>query len=146
MTHTLDDLRELWPTWTEVDPETGCWNWKRARHSTWRGKYRDYGLIASVALAGRRNRPMTAHRAAYLLFVGPVPEGFHLHHVCRNGTCTNPDHLVVLTPKDHGDAHRRERCGRGHNDWYVSRTGKRQCRTCHRENAKISYHKNGKLA
>lgn len=38
---------------------------------------------------------MNAHRAAYLLLVGPIPEGrYHVDHLCRNQGCVNPAHLV----------------------------------------------------
>jgi hypothetical protein len=43
----------------------------------------------------------SAHRTAYRLFVGPIPEGFVVHHTCRNRRCCNPAHLELVTPKEH---------------------------------------------
>lgn len=44
-----------------------------------------------------RGRQVMAHRAAYEEFVGPIPAGMHLDHICRNTSCVNPDHLEPVT-------------------------------------------------
>lgn len=44
------------------------------------------------------------HRYFYETFVGPVPDGLELDHVCRNRSCCNPDHLEPVTS---GRNHRR---------------------------------------
>jgi len=51
----------------------------------------------------------TAHRYFYEEFVGPVPEGMQLDHLCRNRGCCNPDHLEPVTGKEN----RRRGEGRG---------------------------------
>ena len=39
-----------------------------------------------------------AHRTAYRLFVGQIPHGFDLDHLCRTPACVNPAHLEAVTP------------------------------------------------
>lgn len=38
-----------------------------------------------------------AHRIAYGLLVGEVPDDMVLDHLCKNRRCVNPDHLEVVT-------------------------------------------------
>jgi len=74
------------PRWL-VDFETGCWNWQRGLSD------RGYG---NVNLSSPKRR-MGAHRWAYLCWVGPIPEGLELDHLCRNRRCINPEHLEAVT-------------------------------------------------
>jgi hypothetical protein len=48
-----------------------------------------------------------AHRAYYEWFVGPIPDGHHVHHLCGVPRCVNPEHLVVVLPTRHGRTHRK---------------------------------------
>jgi hypothetical protein len=48
-----------------------------------------------------------AHRFAYELLVGPIPEGLVIDHLCRNRRCVNPAHLEPVTAEENwrrGDA------------------------------------------
>jgi hypothetical protein len=77
----------FWPKVTRsVDP-TGCWEWtgRKDRHG--------YGLCAT---AGETR----AYRVAYVLAIGPVPDGLELDHLCRNRGCVNPDHLEAVTHRE----------------------------------------------
>lgn len=46
-------------------------------------------------------RSMTAHRAAHILFIGPIPAGLVVDHVKARGCgikhCVNPAHLEAIT-------------------------------------------------
>lgn len=121
----------------QVDTESGeCWEWKGGRvQKNGRGKFLLNG------------KDMYVHRASYLLFVGELEFGKHVHHLCDNRKCVRPDHLQALSNTDHqkvesvdGGVAQRQRdkthCPRGHEyteeNTYHSAKG-RHCRTCKRE-------------
>lgn len=81
--------------WSRVDKagEGGCWLWTGTVYKTGYG-----GLATRLRLTPGGSR--LAHRAAYQLLVGPIPEGLHLDHLCRVRRCVNPAHLEPVTPKE----------------------------------------------
>jgi hypothetical protein len=76
-----------------VEFSSGCWEWQGCKFIPNR-KYPhvQYGKL------GRHGKHGYAHRAAYELFKGPIPEGMTVDHICFNTLCVNPDHLQLLTP------------------------------------------------
>lgn len=68
----------------------GCWEWNGATRSS------TYGAFAY----GGRRKVVQAHRWSYEHFVGPVPEGMQIDHLCRNRACVRPDHLEPVTPRE----------------------------------------------
>ena len=114
-----------------VNQTEDCWEWRGSAH----GSDRRYG---GFTLNGRRQY---AHRVAYQLFVGPIPEGLELDHLCRNRWCVRPDHLEPVTHQENmrrgqGWAGRNARkvvCDR-HGNALTGRNGVgRFCRECRRE-------------
>lgn len=101
----------------------------------------------SVAVPGKRGKVhVGAHRVAYELFVGPIPDGLELDHLCRVRNCINPDHLEAVThqvnverkPKDRSPYQRRGHmtdrgeCIEGHNLDVVGVNTQGYCRECAR--------------
>ena len=94
-----------------------------------------------------------AHRMAYELAVGPIPDGLTLDHVaargCTRRDCCNPAHLEPTTVRENTlrgkgltALHaRKTHCHRGHeftpeNTYSCGRDGRgRGCRTCRRSDA-----------
>lgn len=100
--------------WAKVDKGdgTGCWLWTRATNSY------GYGIFAVTA-----QDTQLAHRIAWALTNGPIPEGLHCLHRCDNPPCVRPSHLFVGTALD--NALDRERKSRGNHvtgDRHGSRT------------------------
>ena len=73
---------------TPQDPVTGCIEWARCCNKD------GYGQIN---LGGR---VIGAHRFAYELKYGPIPEGMKICHTCDNPPCCNNDHLFLGTDAD----------------------------------------------
>ena len=78
--------------WFYVDERdfNGCWNWTGNRTKPGARGYGKFGV---------GQREIVAHRFAFELLVGPVPEGFEIDHICRNRHCVNPSHLRLVTRK-----------------------------------------------
>jgi hypothetical protein len=91
-------------------------------------------------IGGRSGQLKYAHRVSYEAFVGPIPNGREIDHLCRVRACINPLHLEAVTPQVNvrrgtspgAEALRRLNCMYGHPYAVhgVMRSGRRVCRVC----------------
>ncbi len=113
--------------WNNVDTTDDCWLWLQSTGShnygqTWDGK--------TVLLA---------HRVAWELTNGPIPDGLTIDHICRNRRCVNPSHLRLLSNVENARMNgnwAKTHCIRGHEftteNTFITKVGHRGCRICKR--------------
>ncbi len=87
----LDDVyaERFWAK-VRVEPGTDCY--------IWTGALDKYGYGAFKVADGARK----AHRVAWALVHGRVPDHLTLDHVCRDHACVNPAHMELVTLEENG--------------------------------------------
>jgi hypothetical protein len=126
--------------WSKVRPTGFCWEWTAATFTNGYGQFQMNGS------------PKLAHRVAYELLVGPIPEGLTLDHLCRVKHCVNPDHLDPVTQAENNarypgvrtggrDKQLMTHCKRGH-EFTPENTGRqpngrKTCRKCSRNRQRV---------
>jgi len=115
-----------------VEKTSGCWVWTASCFRNGYGQFRDSSLPTALA-----------HRVAWIIFVGPIPDGMQIDHLCRNTLCVNPAHMELVTNQTNSERGRGSitECKHGHpyNEentyWKFDQTRgwRRSCRICARE-------------
>lgn len=114
---------------SKVVKSPGCWTWTAAHTVD------GYGQIVDGP------NQVYAHRVAHELYIGPIPAGYQVDHLCRNTACVNPAHLEAVTQRENilrgsspaAEQAKRTHCPQGHplrgENLYQWR-GQRHCRQC----------------
>lgn len=117
--------------------ENGCWEWSAAIDPHGYGRF-------SVKMGPTRKdyRMKLAHRVSYETYVGKIPEGLDLDHLCRNRKCVNPGHLEPVTRSENlrrsplmgRAALAKTECPKGHpynkENTRIGKNGSRHCKAC----------------
>ena len=132
LVHSVMNEKQIIRFFTKfVVVENGCWEWQGDRGP----RYGQFYI---------NPRKLMAHRLAYELFRGDIPEGLQLDHLCRFTFCIRPDHLEPVTGRENihrsnapaGRNARKTHCIRGHEftplNTYRDSRGNRQCQACNK--------------
>lgn len=115
----------------------GCWEWVGSRFHHGYAQFRRIDFPSAYA-----------HRWAYHHFVGEIPDGMDLDHLCRVRHCVNPGHLEPVTRRENlmrgttipSRNAAKTHCVHGHPfDAVNTRSnadGSRECRACDRIRAR----------
>lgn len=129
----------------EIDPVSQCWIWIGYLSKSPRSS--GYGLL------GKRY----AHRLSFQVFVGAIPDGYEIDHLCHSYNldcpggaclhrrCVNPSHLEPVTRQVNLLRGRtfaavnaaKTHCPQGHpysgGNLVIHNGGRRRCRQCHND-------------
>lgn len=121
--------------WRQIDlGPGGCWLWTGSQNRNGYGRTTRTNSRTTVMV----------HRYTYELLIGPIPDGLQLDHLCRVRNCCNPHHAEpvtqrinllrgeTLTAKSAAATHCPSRHPYEGSNLYITPTGGRRCRECHR--------------
>lgn len=116
--------------WPKLEKTNDCWLWRAAIDRYGYGKFNLNGKV------------IAAHRAAWELLRGPIPEGMEIDHLCRVRNCVRPDHLEPVSKTVNcyrgesfaAENRRKTHCSKGHplagSNVRITAKGYRICKQC----------------
>lgn len=133
--------------WRMVKSDGDCMIWTGHHSNAGYGQFAvsEWSSPTATSRIGGRikgRRQVIAHRWAYTVRKGRIPEGMYLDHLCRRRNCVNPDHLEPVTMRENlarsplAPAERNSQkthCPKGHpysGDNLFLFAGRRRCRAC----------------
>lgn len=87
--------------WAKADRTGSCWLWRGSINKS--TGYGTFTMPKSCMVGGRSvyaNQASYAHRFAFELANGPIPDGQSVLHRCDVPACVNPEHLFLGTHRD----------------------------------------------
>lgn len=120
----------------KIEKTSSCWLWTAYKNP------KGYGRFGTNY----------AHRFSYEHFVGPIPPGMQMDHLCSNTSCVNPAHLEAVTLLENvkrqmdagrsviGENTRKTHCPYGHEYTRTDKRGKRVCQQCKNNYSKKKRH------
>lgn len=102
-------------------------------------------MVLKVRMDDGSRVALQAHRVSHTGWIGAIPDGLAVDHLCRVRTCVNPAHLEAVTSRVNylrgaapsAVAWRTDQCASGRHalagDNVIHQNGARACRACRRE-------------
>lgn len=84
-------IARFWSKVAVSKNQSDCWEWQGTLNDGGYGRF----SVGRLWLA--------AHRVAYELVNGPIPDGHQIRHRCHNRKCCNPDHLLTGSAQDNSN-------------------------------------------
>jgi len=93
----VDITARYWPKVKIAGPDD-CWLWIAKARIGYNKTFPGYGSI--IGFRNGKKQPLYAHRVAWELTYGPIPDGLSVLHRCDVSLCCNPAHLFLGTQTD----------------------------------------------